>query len=143
MQIKLYSTSSEKNRLTKTLTGEKNITGNLQNACDVINPVIIVGYDSSFLTKNYAYIADFGRYYFITGFETDNKEIAISMHVDVLETYKTQIKNSTAHVVRSASNYDDFIIDDMIINKANTRTYQRKIGAGFTKADKYLMLIGG
>jgi len=143
MQIKLYSTSSEKNRLTKIVTGEKTITGNLQNACDVINPVIIVGYDSSFLTKNYAYIADFGRYYFITGFETDNKEIAISMHVDVLMTYKDDIKNSKARIVRSASNFDEYIIDDMIINESRTRTYQRKIGAGFTKADKYLMLIGG
>ena len=75
--------------------------------------------------------------------QIENKEIIVILHVDVLMTYAQQIKNSNAHIVRSASNYDEFIIDEMIINKANTRTYQRKIGAGFTKADKYLVLIGG
>ena len=65
------------------------------------------------------------------------------MHVDVLMTYKNNIKNSKARIVRSASNYDEYIIDDMIINESRTRTYQRKIGAGFSKANKYLMLIGG
>ena len=58
-------------------------------------------------------------------------------------TYKDDIKNSKARIVRSASNFDEYIIDDMIINESRTRTYQRKIGAGFTKANKYLMLIGG
>lgn len=143
MQIKLYNTSSEKNRLSKVLTGEVNITGYLGEESDVLNPTITVGYNTSLLSKNYCYIADFGRYYFITGFAIVNQEIVLFLHVDVLMTYKDDIKNSKARIVRSASNYDEYIIDDMIINESRTRTYQRKIGAGFSKANKYLMLIGG
>ena len=143
MQIKLYNTSSEKNRLSKVLTGEVTITGYLGEESDVLNPAIIVGYNTSLLSKNYCYIADFGRYYFITGFTIINQEIVLFLHVDVLMTYKYDIKNSKARIVRSASNFDEYIIDDMIINESRTRTYQRKIGAGFTKANKYLMLIGG
>ena len=143
MQIKLYNTSSEKNRLSKVLTGEVTIAGYLGEESDVLNPAIIVGYNTSLLSKNYCYIADFGRYYFITGFTIINQEIVLFLHVDVLMTYKYDIKNSKARIVRSASNFDEYIIDDMIINESRTRTYQRKIGAGFTKANKYLMLIGG
>lgn len=143
MQIKLYNTSSEKNRLSKVLTGEVTITGYLSEESDVLNPAIIVGYNTSLLSKNYCYIADFGRHYFITGFTIINQEIVLFLHVDVLMTYKDDIKNSKARIVRSASNFDEYIIDDMIINESRTRTYQRKIGAGFTKANKYLMLIGG
>lgn len=143
MIIKLYSTSSEKNRLSKVLTGEVNVTGYLSEDTDVLNPAITVGYNTSLLSKNYCYIADFGRYYFITGFTVTNEELILFLHVDVLMTYKNDIKNSKARIVRSASNYDEFIVDDMIINESRTRTYQRKIGAGFSKANKYLMLIGG
>ena len=143
MEIKLYNTSSEKNRLSKVLTGEVSITGYLSEESDVLNPTITVGYNTSLLSKNYCYIADFGRYYFITGFTIINQEIVLFLHVDVLMTYKNNIKNSKARIVRSASNYDEYIIDDMIINESRTRTYQRKIGAGFSKANKYLMLIGG
>lgn len=143
MQIKLYNTSSERNRLSKVLTGEVNVTGYLSEDTDVLNPTITVGYNTSLLSKNYCYIADFGRYYFITGFTIINQEIVLFLHVDVLMTYKDDIKNSKARIVRSASNFDEYIIDDMIINESRTRTYQRKIGAGFSKANKYLMLIGG
>lgn len=143
MQIKLYNTSSEKNRLNKVLTGEVNVTGYLSEDTDVLSPAITVGYNTSLLSKNYCYIADFGRYYFITGFTVTNEELILFLHVDVLMSYKDDIKNSKARIVRSASNFDEYIIDDMIINESRTRTYQRKIGAGFTKANKYLMLIGG
>ena len=68
MVIKLYNTSSEKNRLSKVLTGEVDITGYFNEDTDVLNPAITVGYNTSLLSKNYCYIADFGRYYFITGF---------------------------------------------------------------------------
>lgn len=143
MQIDFYTTSSEKNRLVKNLSGLQTVTGHLVEMCDVVNPTIKVGFTSSLLTKNYVYIPAFERFYFINSIQIENKEIIMNLHVDVLMTYARQIKNSNAHIVRSASNYDEFIIDEMIINKANTRTYQRKIGAGFTKADKYLVLVGG
>ena len=143
MQLDFYTTTSEKNRLTKSLSGLQTMSGHLVEMCDVVNPTIKVGFASSLLTKNYVYIPAFGRYYFINSMQIENQEIVMNLHVDVLMTYAQQIKNSNAHIIRSASNYDEFIIDEMIINKANTRTYQRKIGAGFTKADKYLVLIGG
>lgn len=143
MQIKLYTTKSERNRLTKVLNNEVTLTGNLERACDIVNPIIVLGYDATLATKNYVYIADYGRYYFISNIVFDDETMIIYMHCDVLMTFRSDILASIARVIRSASNYDVMIVDNMIINKANTRTYQRKIGNGFTRANKYLVLIGG
>jgi hypothetical protein len=143
MQIKLYNTKSERNRLTKVLNNEVTLIGNLERACDIVNPIIVLGYDATLATKNYVYIADYGRYYFISNIVFDDETMIIYMHCDVLMSFRADILASIARVIRSASNYDLMIVDNMIINKANTRTYQRKIGNGFTRANKYLVLIGG
>lgn len=143
MQIKLYTTKSERNRLTKVLNNEVTLTGNLERACDIVNPIIVLEYDATLATKNYVYIADYGRYYFISNIVFDDETMIIYMHCDVLMSFRADILASIARVIRSASNYDVMIVDNMIINKANTRTYQRKIGNGFTRANKYLVLIGG
>lgn len=143
MQIKLYSTKSERNRLTKTLNNEVTLTGNLERACDIVNPIIVLEYDATLATKNYVYIADYYRYYFISNIVFDDETMIIYLHCDVLMSFRADILASIARVIRSTSNYDVMIVDNMIINKANTRTYQRKIGNGFTRANKYLVLIGG
>lgn len=143
MQIKLYSTKSERNRLTKVLNNEVTLTGNLERACDIVNPIIVLGYDAILATKNYVYIADYGRFYFISNIVFDDETMIIYLHCDVLMSFRADILASIARVIRSASNYDVMIVDNMIINKANTRTYQRKIGNGFTRANNYLVLIGG
>lgn len=143
MEMQLYSTKSERNRLRKVLNNGVTLTGNLERACDIVNPMIMLEYDATLATKNYAYIADFGRYYFISNIVFDDETMIIYLHCDVLMSFRADILSSVARVVRSASNYDEMIVDNMIINKANTRTYQRKIGNGFTRANKYLVLIGG
>ena len=144
MQVQIYKTSSERHRLSKSLTNQINKTCHILDGTSITDPVIVIGYDASILTHSYAYITDFGRYYFITNMEVlPGQEIRLSLHVDVLATYATQIKASTARIVRSASNYDKYIPDNMIINKTQTKISQKKLGSGFTSANKYYIMIGG
>ena len=144
MQVQIYKTSSERHRLSKSLTNQINKTCHILDGTSITDPVIVIGYDSSILQHTYAYITDFGRYYFITNIEVlPGQEIRLSLHVDVLMTYKDQIKACNARVTRSQSNYDPMISDNLIINKVNTNITQRKIGSGFTRANQYYVLIGG
>ena len=144
MQVQIYKTSSERHRLSKSLTNQINKTCHILDGTSITDPVIVIGYDSSILQHTYAYITDFGRYYFITNMEVlPGQEIRLSLHVDVLMTYKDQIKACNARVTRSQSNYDPMISDNLIINKVNTNITQRKIGSGFTRANQYYVLIGG
>ena len=144
MQVQIYKTSSERHRLSKSLTNQINKTCHILDGTSITDPVIVIGYDSSILQHTYAYITDFGRYYFITNMEVlPGQEIRLSLHIDVLMTYKDQIKACNARVTRSQSNYDPMISDNLIINKVNTNITQRKIGSGFTRANQYYVLIGG
>lgn len=144
MQVQIYKTSSERHRLSKSLTNQINKTCHILDGTSITDPVIVIGYDASLLQHTYAYITDFGRYYFITNMEVlPGQEIRLSLHVDVLMTYKDQIKACNARVTRSQSNYDPMISDNLIINKVNTNITQRKIGSGFTRANQYYVLIGG
>lgn len=145
MNITLYKTSSERHRLSKVLTNSVSKTNcHILDGTSITDPVVVIGYDASLLSHSYAYISDFGRYYFITNIEVlPGQEMRLSLHVDVLMTYKDQIKACNARVTRSQSNYDPMISDNLIINKVNTNITQRKIGSGFTRTNQYYVLIGG
>lgn len=60
---------------------------------------------------NYAYIADFGRYYFIDNVSWSQGIWSLSMHVDVLASFKEDIENSRQYVIRSASQSNPYIPD--------------------------------
>lgn len=61
---------------------------------------------------NYAYISSFGgRYYFIRDISYELGEWVLSLECDVLASFKTSIGNSSQYVLRSASAYDEYIVD--------------------------------
>ena len=60
---------------------------------------------------NYAYISDFGRYYFIDDVSWSQGIWSLSMHVDVLASFKEDIENSRQYVIRSASSSNPYIPD--------------------------------
>lgn len=78
----------------------------LQDATDILYPVVCLNYDAGVLTSgyNYCYIPDFKRYYFINGITCDDgKRIYIHCAIDVLNTYKTGILSAPCNVIRSES----------------------------------------
>lgn len=60
---------------------------------------------------NYAYIPDFDRYYFIDDVSWAQGIWSLSMHVDVLGSFRNDILNSTQYVIRSASRSNPYIPD--------------------------------
>lgn len=112
MEITLYTNESEKNKLEKTITNSISLEGNLRDESSIINPIILISSNKEDIPYmyNYAYIPAFGRYYFITDIESARTGIwRVSMHVDVLMSYKEQIKNLNVIINNSeetgANNY--------------------------------------
>lgn len=62
---------------------------------------------------NYAYIPDFGRYYFIEEWFFDRALWTASLKIDVLATYKTEIGAASLYVLRAAAQHDGDIIDTL------------------------------
>lgn len=143
MNITLYSTPSEYNRLSKALISPLSKVGNLTNDCNLKTPLLELAFDSSILAKNYCYIPDFARYYFIESMEISNKTIAVSLRCDVLMSFKNDILSSNGRITRSGNMGNKYIIDEMVTSGNHFTTQVRKLGNGFSKADNYIMTVGG
>lgn len=85
---------------------------------DVLAPVIPlnIGAGTCPAQYNYAHIAAFNRYYFITNWTFQNGLWYAAMTIDVLASWKTEIGAQTLYVERSASNFDG-TIPDMTYNR--------------------------
>ena len=110
--ISLFKTASENNRVIKTLTDEKQLSGELRNQTSVLNPSIRIESADNISTYNYAYISEFGRYYYITDIVSVRTNCwTVSLRCDVLMSYSDQIKAITGVVVRQESNPNKLLVD--------------------------------
>lgn len=93
MNIILYQTNSERERINKSLGGSLTLTGTLRGESSVINPSFIIEHSNP-STYNYCYISDFSRYYFIDNITSIRNGLwKIDCKVDVLMSYKDAILN--------------------------------------------------
>ena len=94
MKITLYTNNSEKNKLEKNLTNAKEFSGNLREESSIVNPSILIQTENP-SSYNYAYIPEFKRYYFIIDAVSVRTNIwRLSLHTDVLMSFKDGIKNA-------------------------------------------------
>ena len=122
MELRLYNSVAEVNVLNKSsyLTLVTTLTGTLREGTDLINPTIRVEL-ATLPTFNYVHIPEFNRYYFVRGITSvRNKIWDITLHVDVLMTYRTQILSLTAEVDRNEFDYD-LLLED--IDRTNENVY--------------------
>lgn len=144
MTITLYSNASEINAVNKELTELVTITGTLREQSSIIDPVIsIESIDQYLSSANYAYIPEFGRYYFITGIESVRNSLwRLSFHVDVLYTYKEQILSNNAIIERNESEYDLKLNDGLFQTQQNPRIVQYPFPSGFNTWNFVLAVAG-
>lgn len=132
------------NKITKTPSSVFTLTGTLKNECDITDPIIRVEHTSP-LTANYAYIAEFSRYYYIrkiTQYRTNLWEI--EMHCDVLKTFSEGILGSPCIAAKSSSRFNLYINDDDYKCQQNDIIQSFEFPSGFDLANSrfYLMLTG-
>ena len=114
MNIKLYNTTSPRNKLNKTLNlvadinGESNITIDEHNCVFVLSIGHLIGVQGS----NYMYCTDTKKYYYIENYEVINQTVRIQCKVDVLMTYKTQILTNTCTISRNENVANGYLIDN-------------------------------
>ena len=93
MDIVLYVNTSERQAINKTIGSGLTLTGSLRGESSVISPSFLIE-NTNPSGYNYCYIAEFGRYYFITDITSVRTNIwRIDCAVDVLMSFKTQILN--------------------------------------------------
>lgn len=131
MNVIFYSVKDPKNKLSKKLASANTVSGHLKESCSILSPTIGFAYFSTFKNYNYAYIEEYGRYYFITDVTFDGHVLEMKMEVDPLMTWKTDILNSTgtAHRAQRALEKKD-ITDDMVETTSRVDIEVRTFGSG-------------
>lgn len=144
--VDLYQNESPVEKIGKTLSNSHTISDVvLKRDTSILRPVLLINSAQDIYTYNYMYISEFGRYYFIDDIRSVNNNIwEISAHVDVLETYKSQILANTAVIRRQSLKYNTYL------NDPEWKTYAYEQVAAFkfpvtpfNKDLKYILTVAG
>ena len=112
MNITFYSINKKQNSTKRPNTDGVTYDCKLKEECSILTPNIKLDLGLSTAPSfNYAYISDWGRYYFVKNWTFYNRLWEADLEVDVLGTYKDEIGNSNLYVLRSASRFNGRIID--------------------------------
>lgn len=142
MILKLYKNYSDKNVIDKSITQVgTDITGTLRDDCSIINPVIAIE-GLSDLTVNYAYISEFGRYYYINNIVCKGNLFELQMHVDVLKTYAAGIRNNSAVISRQQNYYNLYLQDGVFKTYANPHIQIKQFPSGFNSYNFIFSVAG-
>ena len=118
----LFYNHAKRNNSTKLPTEGVNIPCVLKDECSVTSPVLEIK-TAERPTYNYAYIADFGRYYYVNDWTYYRGIWSCTLSVDVLTSWKSNILDTKAQVLFSSSLYDLDVIDNRV---ASIGTYKRE-----------------
>lgn len=144
----LYTNSSSTRVVDKQLTVVLNVTGSLRDGASVLDPEIMVETDLSDTQLgaiNYMYVEAFHRYYFVTDMRMETTGLwSISGHVDVLMTYRAQIRNQNAIVARQEGMYNMYLDDGWFsaYQKPLVFTHPFSVSSPFSQ-HSYVLIIAG
>lgn len=144
--IVLYTNTSPRNYLSKSLTEVATVSGVLREDSDIVNPVIEIVYGSSPAVVNYIYIAEFGRYYYVNDItSTKNGLWVFSCSSDPLMSFRNSILDCTGIVRRAQSSnaYNMMLDDGSFRTYANPRIVTKNFPSGFSRPSYVLAVAGG
>lgn len=107
------------------------ITGELITPCNVMTPTFKL---REYYNINYCYIPDFNRFYYVQPPTVVNGYVIYDCNIDVLMTYKDNIKNTVARCIRNENIKDNNIIDPLLPCLDNKQVITLKFGKTFSIA---------
>lgn len=146
--VSFYTSTAEKIRVDKTsyLTKVGDFTGTMKGELSLMDPVILVSGDlTAFNTANYVYIAQLDRYYFISDMKAIRQSLVeVTLHQDVLMSYRVGIKKQYAVVARNQSDYSLYIDDSQFKAYQNFEEGCITFPSGFsTSSPSFVLMLAG
>lgn len=143
--VKTYKYDSPNFFIDKTLIAMDTYTGVLKDETSVLDPVFEVESDSSLANCNYVWIEEFNRYYYVTNIiSVTDKLWRLTCHVDVLMTYKPQIKAHGAIVSRQQNLFNLYLPDGETFKvEQGSLVVQKEFPNGFTAGESFVLVACG
>lgn len=144
MNITLYINKSEKNKIGKNLSNDFSLSGALRDATNIINPVILIELNE-IGNYNYCYIPEFNRYYFITDITVIRTGLfAISLMVDVLESFQTSIKNLSVILLNTQNvGSSNYLSSPVFRNNVKSKTDIINFPNGLNDSGEFILITAG
>lgn len=135
---------SERNALTKTLENQTTYTGVLKDNCSVINPTFILN-ENNPSGFNYAYIAEFARYYYIVDMiSISNGVWEITLMCDVLMSFASDILSCNAIIENTETNETSNYLESEIYQAlVKTKTDILEFPNGLLDSGEYILITAG
>lgn len=112
MNVNFYKFAKKENS-TATPTGDGTVVACVWKTPSSIQAPVIELTSASPPDYNYCYIASTGRYYFVTGTAYNAGVWELSLRVDVLASFKTDIGSTSMYVERASAQQNGSLIDNM------------------------------
>lgn len=154
-----YQNKSATNVVEKELSEIVTMSGVLRKGCSIIDPVIMVQLDGNEVWRsgfNYIYVDVFKRYYYVTNiiadignFESTTQVNPVQLwelhcHVDVLMSYKEQIKAQKAVVARQEAQYNLMLDDGFFMTYQNPKIQTKLFSVeGPFETQEFVLIVAG
>lgn len=147
MDAILYFNKSDKRYMNKdieaiTYDGSDHIDVEMKEDTSIIDPTFILRTQSKVLTANYIYVPNLNRYYFINDYTLSHQRIYINCHVDVLMSFKKEIKQQNVIVARNERFFNMYLDDHKYKVQNRTAVRTVKFPSGFTGHNIILGVVG-
>lgn len=140
MQAIFYENKSDRRYLTKEIESKyTNIPLQIIEPSSVIRPSLKVSSGLIGQNVNYLYIEELERYYYINDWIMENGFIRLECEVDVLMSFKDEIKNRNVIVNRQESKYNLYLDDSKYKVQNRTAILTKEFPSGFNTA-KYIVM---
>lgn len=137
MNVTFYSFSKRRNSTKVPASTGTVVTCKLKEPCSLKNPRLLLS-GNLFTTYDYAYIGDFGRYYFVSDVvSVGNGLTEITLECDVLASHKTAIGSTVARIAFSSNGWNAEYIDNRINCSASRELYQGAVTTADMIDDNY------
>ena len=149
MNAYLYYNKSDKRYMNKTLQsityegGSDHIDVEFKEDTSITDPTFILRTQSKVLEGNYIYVPNLNRYYYINDYVVSHQRIYINCHVDVLISFKNDIKQQNVIVSRQENSYNLYQVDPKMVIY-NTPVYRvLKFPGGFDSTGHFVLCVAG
>ena len=143
--IVLCKNKSEPEKLDKNVTDIITLSGTLKDSTSLIDPVIVIQCShENVVDCNYLRIAQFNRKYFVNNIKSVRNDLyELSCHVDVLSSFKNEIRKNTAILHRSENDYELDFDDGSIKTFNNPKITTKSFPRGFTTSIEFVLAVAG
>ena len=145
MEVKLCYNSSDNRCINKNIIDGEVISGTLRTSTSIISPVITFESNSP-LRYNYAYIAEFRRYYYIKNVTSARNNLwEVQFEIDPLMSFKADICALKVVVDKQSneSNGDEYIDDSSLVTDNLMFNTVYNFPDGFNNNGEYILITAG